>query len=131
MQCADIILTDDASKVPAVTEQDCFNSSTIRISDVAILGSQQLPSACSSLGLAATPAVAATGATATGDTWAWACDASTSGRSQLFNVTGSLPCPSSTSSAGSASNDARSMTVGTTTVVMALALLHAAWGAIA
>ncbi|KAL1838123.1 hypothetical protein VTJ49DRAFT_3002 [Mycothermus thermophilus] len=50
--CADVILTDDPSKVPPVTEQNCFNATDISLSDVAVLGVDELPAACSGAGLA-------------------------------------------------------------------------------
>ncbi|KXX81599.1 hypothetical protein MMYC01_202198 [Madurella mycetomatis] len=66
--CADIIFTDDDAKVPALDEGNCFNSTTICISDVAILGSQQLPSACSSLSSATAADLAATASNGGRDT---------------------------------------------------------------
>jgi len=39
-QCVDIIFTDDKSKIPEVTTESCFNSSTIKVDSVKIdLGS--------------------------------------------------------------------------------------------
>jgi hypothetical protein len=92
LQCADIIFTDDNSKVPDVNERNCFNSSSTNISDIAILNSD-LPSACSSLGLGPTPANTAPGGTTTGDMWSWACE--DNARQESFNM--SLPsyCTSS------------------------------------
>ncbi|KAK4120137.1 hypothetical protein N657DRAFT_649489 [Parathielavia appendiculata] len=96
--CADIIFTDNDSKVPALDESNCSNSTGVRISDVAILGAGELPTACASLGLAATTAVAGTEATGSGGMWAWSCEEN--GRSQLFNVSGgnTTRCPSSSPS---------------------------------
>lgn len=93
MQCADIIFTDYNNEVPEVNERNCFNSTGINVSDVAILGSQELPSACSNLGLGSTPVITGSGTTTTGDGWSWACE--DNARREALNM--SLPsyCTSS------------------------------------
>lgn len=93
LQCADIIFTDDNSKVPDVNEGNCFNSSSIDISDVAILGSQELPSACSSLGLGSTPVFTTSEATTSGDRWSWACE--DNARREALNMSFPSYCTSS------------------------------------
>ncbi|KAK4142742.1 uncharacterized protein C8A04DRAFT_38114 [Dichotomopilus funicola] len=47
--CADIIFTRDPNQIPDVNEDNCFNSTSIKISDVAILGTSELASACAGL----------------------------------------------------------------------------------
>jgi len=82
--------------VPEVNERNCFNSTSIKISDVAILGSQELPSACIGLDSSSTEAAARAAGTSGEDMWGWTCENNT--RSELFNNSGSPNCPSPTTS---------------------------------
>ncbi|KAK4244307.1 hypothetical protein C7999DRAFT_17419 [Corynascus novoguineensis] len=72
--CADIIFTADVNEVPEINERNCFNSTSIRISDVAILGSQELSSACVGLDSSLTEATARAAGTSAGDKWGWTCE---------------------------------------------------------
>jgi hypothetical protein len=92
-----------------VNEENCFNSTSIKVSDVAILGTQELPAACANLGSTSTSSAAtAAAASESGDLWGWDCDAN--GRSQLFDTSGSSACPSSSPTAAAGTNGAQGVT---------------------
>jgi len=122
--CADIIFTEDNDEVPNVSERNCFNSSDIKVSDVAILGSQELPSACASLTSGSTGTTAAAPSNS-GDLWGWACD--NNNRSEVFNGSGSAQCPSSTSSPPADKNGAHGAREGGKGAMTAVSVVLAAF----
>ncbi|KAL2149089.1 hypothetical protein VTH82DRAFT_1775 [Thermothelomyces myriococcoides] len=129
--CADIIFTDDESEVPEVNEENCFNSTSIRVSDVAILGSLELPSACAKLGSNNTePTSTARDPRSGEDIWGW--DGDESGRSCLFSgLCSSTQSPTATPSldtdngATSVAGGIRETIAVTTALSIVLALLPA------
>ncbi|KAL2167456.1 hypothetical protein VTG60DRAFT_1207 [Thermothelomyces hinnuleus] len=110
--CADIIVTDDESEVPEVNEGNCFNSTSIRVSDVAILGSLELPSARARLGSSpdTEPTSRVVGPGSGDDSWGWAGDGNN--RSELFGSSGSSSGGPSATQSPPADNGARGVTGG-------------------
>ncbi|KAL2162582.1 hypothetical protein VTH06DRAFT_7496 [Thermothelomyces fergusii] len=111
--CADIIFTDDESAVPEVNEENCFNSTGIRVSGVAVLGTAELPSACAGLGPRSNAEPTSRGADtcSQGGVWGWDCDGTN--RSHLFStLSSSSQAPTATQSPPPADNGARGVARG-------------------